>query len=261
MNTARIWSVINSLALIIVLIVNGMANALPINGKTTGEISDSYPNLFTPAGFTFGIWGLIYLALLGFIIYQLVMAWKPNRNAVFITRIGPFFLVSCVANAAWIFAWHYEIIWLSWLIMLLLLGSLVLAYQRLEIGRSTVEPGRQWLVHVPFSLYLGWITIATIANTTILLTDLGWDAFGVDPRIWSIVVLWAGVSIAYRVWQVRRDLVFILTIGWAYSGIVMQRLDVSGGLSDTVAIGAAAGILLILIMAISQVVSGRDAAT
>ena len=130
----RLWAVLNVLGFAIMIAANGMANALPINGVTTGEVSDMYPNLFTPAGFTFAIWGLIYLWLFVFVVYQAVKGWSAADGTV--RQVGPFFLVSSLANALWIFAWHHQLIWLSWILMLVLLGALIQLYRRL---RS--EPG------------------------------------------------------------------------------------------------------------------------
>ncbi|MDX1477026.1 MAG: hypothetical protein R3301_04940 [Saprospiraceae bacterium] len=260
MHHVKIWSILNTLGLIVVLIVNTLANSLPINGRTTGEISDAYPNLFTPAGFTFAIWGLIYLALICFCIYQLIVAWRQSDQAGFIARIGPFFLLSCLANATWIFAWHHEIIWLALVIMLILFASLCLIYLRLDIGQKAVAMAQRWLVQAPVSLYLGWITIATIANVTILLTDLGWNGFGIDPRIWTLLVLWAGLSIGYRVWKVRQDVIFVLVIAWAYFGVLMKRMDQVGGLNDMVAIGALTGIVIAVIL-VAYRVFGKTSTT
>jgi ABC-type xylose transport system permease subunit len=152
------------------VVVNGLSNALPFNGKTAGELSDQYPNLFVPAGLTFSIWGVIYILLAIFVVYGLIVTTKNDtQKSLFIENIGVLFFISCLANMGWIFAWHYEVVPLSVVIMLILLATLITIYLRLRIGRSDSPNTEKYLVHLPFSIYLGWITIATIANFTALL--------------------------------------------------------------------------------------------
>jgi translocator protein len=167
--------VLNILTFILVVGVNGLANSLPINNQTTGEISDNYPVMFTPAGYVFSIWGLIYLGLLGFVIYQALPAQRDNPR---LDRVGYWFVWSCIFNSIWIFLWHYELMLWSVLVMLGILVSLILVYLHLEIGRNRVPLGESLLARLPFSIYLGWISVATIANVSVLLYDLGWDGFG-----------------------------------------------------------------------------------
>ncbi|MBK7344145.1 MAG: tryptophan-rich sensory protein [Saprospiraceae bacterium] len=171
-------ALINLLGLTGVLVVNTFANTLPINGITTGELSAEYPNLFVPAGITFAIWGVIYLALVGFSVYSVTMAFQKGAAAKgrtdFLGVIGPWFFISCLANMTWIIAWHHRMIWISVFLMLILLTSLIAIYTRLYIGR-VVRPAEKIWVHLPFSIYLGWITVATVANITALLVHLGWS--------------------------------------------------------------------------------------
>ena len=135
---ATLLAIVNVVAYIAMVVVNGLANALPLNGRGTGEISDSHPNLFVPAGLTFSIWGLIYLLLLGFSVYGLVASIRGSEGADGVTRIGSFFAISSLANLGWSFAWHWEVIWLSVVLMLVILATLIAAYLRLDIGRRLV---------------------------------------------------------------------------------------------------------------------------
>jgi translocator protein len=167
--------VLNVLAFILVVAVNGLANSLPINNQTTGAVSDKYPVLFTPAGYVFSIWGLIYLGLLAFVIYQ---ALPGQRNNPRLERVGYWFFWSCIFNSIWIFLWHYELMLWSVLVMGGLLVSLIMVYLRLETGRSRVAAVEMFLARLPFSIYLGWISVATIANVSVLLFTLGWDGIG-----------------------------------------------------------------------------------
>ncbi len=182
------------------VIVNGLANALPLNNKATSELSDQYPNLFVPAGLTFSIWGVIYILLAIFVIYGLIIAIKKNtQKSDFIENIGILFFISSLANVGWIFAWHYEILPLSLIIMLVLLGTLSTIYLRLRIGKSDSTRSEKYLAHLPFSVYLGWITIATIANVTALLVDVNWNIFGLGEQFWAVAVIIVGIAIALSV--------------------------------------------------------------
>jgi hypothetical protein len=227
MDTRRsqiILSIINLAGFLGTVVVNGLATSLPINNKTTGELSDQYPNLFVPAGLTFSIWGLIYILLAIFTIYSVIIAIKKDAAGSFISKIGLLFFLSCIANMAWIFAWHYEIVSLSLVIMLLLLGFLIAIYMRLGVGKKGPAKKEQYLVHLPFSVYLGWITIATIANVTALLVDVNWNRFGLSEQFWAVAVIIVGIAIALSVLLRRQDIYYCLVVDWALLGILLKRL-------------------------------------
>ena len=220
-------SILNLLSFVSIVIVNYLAVTLPLNNKTTGVLSDQYPNLFVPVGLTFSIWGIIYLLLGIFIVYQLVYAFKKDtQNSSFLEKIGILFFVSCLANFTWIFAWHFEMVPLSLFIMLILLISLIVIYQKLNIGRSEASKSEKYLVHLPFSVYLGWITIATIANTTALLVNLNWNRLGLSEPFWTIVVIIIGLVISLMMLFYRKDIFYSLVVDWALLGILIKRLTV-----------------------------------
>jgi benzodiazapine receptor len=212
--------VINVVATLLVLVVNGLANSLPINGQTSGEISDRFQVYFVPAGYVFSIWGLIYLALIAFSIYQ---ALPAQRNNPHLRSIGYLYALSCAANAVWLFLWHYEIFVLTVFVMLALLLLLIAIYLRLGIGRTRVSAAETWLVRVPFSIYLGWITVATVANVTTLLDYLNWGGWGLSPEAWAVIMLVAAAAIASAVSLTRGDIAYILVIVWAFIGIAVKQ--------------------------------------
>ncbi len=220
-----ILTILNVIGFLGTLIVNWLANALPINNKTTGELSDQYPNLFVPTGLTFSIWGVIYILLAAFVIYNVVILLKRDkiRLAPF-EKIGYLFFASSLLNMGWIFAWHYEIVSLSLVIMLLLLGCLLAIYLRLGIGQKCFLKGEQYLVHLPFSVYLGWITIATIANVTALLVDIDWNRFGLSEQFWAVAVIVVGIIIALGILVRKQDIFYCLVVDWAVLGILLKRL-------------------------------------
>lgn len=238
----------NTLGFIAVLVLNYLANTLPINGITTGELSDLYPNYFVPAGFTFAIWGIIYLALLGFVIYQ----WVSENAEDAVRRIGLWFVISCLANASWILAWHYQWVSLSLLIMLMILGSLILVYLRLGTGQQSVpSQGTRWLVRVPFSIYLGWITVATIANITTLLVNIGWSGGPLSEPVWAAIVIGAAVIIGLIVLFRRADIFYTAVLLWAFYGIYSKRAGLDD-LPTSISIALIAGSILLLIGVVVQ---------
>jgi hypothetical protein len=208
------------LAVIVTIAINGLANALPLNGLTTGEISDRFQVFFVPAGYVFSIWGLIYLGLLLFAVYQALPAQRENPR---LRRVGYLFALSSAANIAWLFLWHFERFPWTLVAMLGILVSLILIYLRLEIGRSAVRPAERWLVRVPFSIYLGWITVATIANVTSLLDYLGWKGWGISPEAWTVIVLIVALGIASAVSLTRGDVAYLLVLIWAFAGIGVKH--------------------------------------
>jgi len=248
MSKDRLLAFANTLGLIIALYLNFLAVSLPLNNKSTGELSDAYPNLFVPAGFTFSIWGIIYLALIGFVIFQLKVAFTKSKIPHhFIATIGWWFFISCLANASWIVVWHYQYMVLSLVVMLCILGSLLMIYQRLNIGMLPIRASERWFVHTPFSIYLGWITVATIANTTTLLVHLGWSGLGIDPQIWTIIVLIVGIAIGSAMLLRREDIAFGCVIIWAYYGIIAKRTAIDAEAYQAIITTAIVGIVFMAI--------------
>lgn len=226
----RSLQIFNLVGFVLVIVLNTLANTLPLNGVTTGQLSDRYPNLFVPAGFTFSIWGVIYLLLLIFLIYHIRNWWSKHRlDMSFVERIGPWFFISCLANASWIIAWHYLQPELALLIMLLILGSLIIIYLRLGIGDLPKGSATSfWAVQVPFSVYLGWITVATIANTTTVLVDWGWRGGPIAEATWVIIMIAVAAIIGLIVLLKRKDIAYVLVLTWAFFGIYSKRqVDVS----------------------------------
>jgi hypothetical protein len=249
MNKSRLvlsLSIINLLGFLGTVVVNALANILPINNKTTAELSDLYPNLFVPAGITFAIWGIIYVLLAIFVIYPLIPAVRRDPQKVyFVQKIGPLFFISCLANIGWIFAWHYQIVPLSLVFMLILLGCLLAIYLRLNVGKSGATRAEKYFVHLPFSFYLGWITIATIANVTALLVNINWNAWGLGEQFWAVAVIVVGIAIAISILFTRKDIFYCLVVDWALLGILLKRLSVITVPAQSVVVVTIVGLVLI----------------
>lgn len=211
---------INLLSVIFTLAVNILASALPLNGQNTGEISDRFQVYFVPAGYVFSIWGIIYLGWIAFTIFQFQSSQKENPR---LRRMGYLFALSNLANAAWLFCWHYNQFGLSVLVMLTLLGLLIASYLRLDVNRSSASRFEYWSVDVLFSVYLGWITVATVANISDWLYSIGWDAFGISAQVWAVIMLFVASLLGLAIAITRRDVGYLLVLVWAFAGIAVKQ--------------------------------------
>lgn len=223
---ARTWifTLGNTIALIAVLVVNFLAVQLPINGRTTGELSALYPNLFVPAGFTFSIWGIIYLSLLLWIVYQWWLTISKRSSKLLGQRlVGAWFWINSALNVAWIFAWHYEYPSIALVIMLGLLLSLIQIYRNLGIGLRETSHTERFFMHLPFSLYLGWISVATIANATAVLVYYNFSGWGLPEEFYASIMLIVASILAYFFLNYNIDLFYTLVIIWASFGIFYKH--------------------------------------
>lgn len=211
-----------AVSFVAMVIVNYLAQLLPINGVTPGQVSDSMPNLFAPAGLTFSIWGLIYLSLAAFSVYQFDFK-KQDMEPALLDRVRAIFVASSLANIAWIFSWHYGNIALSVFLMLALLLSLIFIHLTLDKVRLS-RTGRIFY-RLPFSLYFGWITVATVANITAFLVRAGWDRFGWTEQAWAIIILLIAMAIGTVTMVIRKDIAYGLVLIWAFTGILIKHVS------------------------------------
>lgn len=242
MPTDRIRQIVNLAALLVVLAVNFLAEAIPLNGLTSAQIANRYPDLlYFPANYAFSIWSVIYTFLIAFGIYQVLPAQSDNPH---LRRIGWLFVASCVFNAAWLISFHYLQFAISMVMMVALLITLIVIYWRLGVGVEPVSRATKWLIHVPFSLYLGWITAATITNAAYVLTDAGWSGFGIEAQTWAIVMLAiTGVLAGYIVYT-RRDIAYGLVIVWAVTSIAVRHADIASISLTSIIVSVAVALLV-----------------
>ncbi len=228
MNKNNLLKIFTTMGYLTMVGVNYLANALPIGGVTTGKASDSFSNLFAPSGITFSIWGLIYLLLLAYTIYQFGITKKeiiPEREKLF-TTINWYFLITSIANIIWIFAWHYGVIWLSVLVMLTLLTFLIKIAD--VVNKEKLSLIDTLCIRAPFSIYFGWITVAMIANITVFLVSLGWNRFGIAEAVWAIIIILVGAGIGtLRMWK-DQNIFYGAVLVWAYVGIWLKHTSNNG---------------------------------
>ncbi len=205
----------------VMILVNALANALPLNGYNTGEISAMYPNLFVPAGFTFSIWGLLYLLLFGWVIYSGIILWKQQQTILFnhVRTVAPFFILSCTLNAVWIIMWHQLLPVAALLIMFWLLSTLITMYRNMQAAKMQLNTGASLLLYIPFVMYLAWICVASIANTTAVLVDVDWNGFGLQPWLWSCIMIVIAALLGCWFSLVKREAAFAVVVAWALFGI------------------------------------------
>ncbi|MBN2897840.1 MAG: tryptophan-rich sensory protein [Clostridia bacterium] len=241
-------SIVVLLTYIFMVTMNALANILPINGVGTGEVSAWYPNLFTPAAKTFAVWGVIYLLLLLYTLYQLKNIKQDSRvdNPLF-EQLGRPFAVSSLLNGIWIYAWHHNQIGWTVLIMICLLGLLI--YINYTLKKVSLQGKDICLIKVPFEVYFGWITVATIANITVLLVKLNWNRFGQTEVFWAVLMITLGAMIGAFNIQFYQAPFYGCVMLWAYGGILAEHMGVSGYRGEyPMVVGATIGGMVILLV-------------
>jgi hypothetical protein len=212
------------LATLVMLTVNALANILPLNGVNTGQISDQFKVFFVPAGYVFSIWGVIYILLAAFTVYQ---ALPAQRSTPVLERIRGWYIMGSLANTAWIFFWHYQRFDLTLVMMLILLASLLFIYVALRGIQPNGSKSMKWLVCLPFSVYLGWITVATVANMTDVLAFHKWNGFRISAETWAMILLGVAVVLGALMTVFNRDAGYLAVLVWAFAGIGVKFAGVS----------------------------------
>ncbi|WP_101911154.1 tryptophan-rich sensory protein [Marasmitruncus massiliensis] len=210
------------------VLVSVLAETLPVNGMTTGQVSNLYPNLFVPADYTFSIWPVIYLLLAGYALYQFGFFRKKSENphAMLRHEVGVYFCVSSLVNICWVLVWHYQMIALSLILIVILLACLAEIVQ--AISKENLTPKETMFLKLPFDIYTGWISIAAIANITVYLVSLEWDHFRTIESAWTIIVLLTGLVAGLRAILKYDHIAFGMIVIWAYLGILVKHLSKDG---------------------------------
>ncbi len=241
--------ILNILGFLLMILLNFLANFLPLNGLNTGELSDKYPNLFVPAGLTFSIWGVIYLLLLVFTIYQAstLFSNKASRVNTIVSQVGIWYFVSSVANALWIVVWHYEFLPVSVVVMLFILLSLLLTNFGIVNINDVMTRKEKFLTKAPFGVYLGWICVATIANVTAWLTGVRWTGSGLEQDSWAVIMIVVGALIVLFAALRLRNGYLALAVVWGFAGIIIKRQNSEPVYQSVAFIAGAAAVVLFII--------------
>lgn len=240
----KLLQILNGIAFVSVIFINYLSNTGAMDGKTIGGVSDNIKSLFTPAGYAFSIWGIIYLLLLGFVIYQGRSLFVKVKNDDFVLKIGFWFIVSCIANSAWVFCWIYGYTGLSCICIFILLISLlkIVVNNKMELfdaSKSTIV-----FLWWPFVIYSGWVTVASIANVSSYLVKIDWNGFGISAEVWTIIMIAIATIINIIVIYKRNMREFALVGTWALIAIGAANYDNYITVANNAFI--AAGILFVL---------------
>ncbi len=259
MNKVKALAILNIISFLIHLMMTYMVQEKMVTDNTVGEVSALYPSLFTPAGFTFAIWGIIYSFLIIFSIFHIVKAYKrdashqANRD---LEAIGPLFIITNLASAAWLIVWTSSHLLFSVLLILVQLGSLILIHARLHIHDTSRNAGSKLATEFPLSIYLGWISLASIANISSYLQSISWNGFGITPHAWLLIMLLIAILLALFMVFGKRNIAFGLVVAWGLYGISF-RLDSLETRDNNDAVNLCwAGIAIVLVSCLIQ--AGRS---
>lgn len=226
MKTAYIYNIVQRwtfiAAVVLLIVMNFLSTSIPFGGKTVAEVSATFHTLITPAGYAFSIWGLIYLTLLVFAVFQL----NKGKTIRFFRLVFPYFLINVLSNVLWLVAFQHELLGLSVFIMLITLGSLIIIFSYFYRLRHALSTTHRYFFQVPFSLYFGWISIATIVNISAFLYSLQLPVFNSSPELYSVIMLIVGAGLGLFILFAKKDYIYTSVIVWAYVAIWVQHGDV-----------------------------------
>lgn len=234
------WTTI--LATVATIVVNVLANVLPLNGLNTGEISDRFDIYFVPAGYVFSIWGLIYLGMLAYTIFQALPSQAENPT---LKKIAPWYWISSLGNIAWIFLWHYEVFPFTLLFMVMILVSLLVINRALAGSTGQTK----WYAKLPFSVYLGWISVATVANFSQWLYYFDWSGWGIPAATWAVIMLAVASLLGILMAWLENDTIYTLVLIWSLIGITVSQAGAS-----SVVLAAWIGVALLIVALLGSIV-------
>ncbi len=229
MRKVKTLALLNLIFFFIAFTVSSLSQLKFFGGATNGEISDKYSTIFTPAGVTFSIWGVIYLSLFGFTIYKLVQSDRSDACASVsqdLSRIGYLFVINNIATTLWIFAFTYEYLLASMLLIIIQLITLTLIFIRLNLFNNDRLFANKLFTQFPLTIYFAWLCVATIANISLYLVSIQWDGFGIDPSIWAIIMIIVTVLLSVFIIMKKGNPFFGLVIMWALYGIILKRVSI-----------------------------------
>lgn len=252
----KILVISNTVALVVTIAINYLSNTGLINGSTMATISGRYANYFTPAGYAFSIWGVIYLGLVGFILYS----WRslPNNDNQLVSKIGWWFVVSCVANSFWVVVWLYDLLGLSVIVMTMLFVSLFKIIQNIDAAlQKPYDSKTLAFLYWPFSIYFGWVTVAFIADVAAFFIKLSWSGWGISGPVRAVIMLCVAGLVNVLVVHTKKLYAFGLVGIWAVLAIAVANLHSTSIISYT-CYGVAGIVLAFIIFNVVQRKSATD---
>lgn len=246
MKSRKTAVILNILSLVTALVVNFLATSLPLNNLSTREISDLFDIYFVPAAYVFSIWGVIYIGLIAYAVYQ---ALPENRADERMAKADPWFILSNIVNALWLISFHYQRFIIALVLMLVLLICLMKIFEIFDVGRNKGTRAWKWIIDATFGTYLGWITVATIANVTQVLDYVGWDGFGISDEIWFVIVIIIAVGFSALMSFRRLAFEYTLVLIWAFVGIAVKFPEIP--VVNYAAWGGAIAVSLIAMIALT----------
>ena len=257
MRRIKALAIFNTLSFITQLVFVGIVQASLISDKSAADVSTQYETLFTPADLTYGIWVVIYTILGISCLYQIIMAYKHDRNNPGndeIKKMGAKFILINLAASAWLIAWANEQLWAATLFIFVQLIALVMLHSKLHIYRTDRTPGVKLMTHFPMSVYLGWISFMAISTTGSMLQWIGWKGSGITSEQWAIIMIAFLVILSILMILARKNIYFGLAIAWGLFGIITKQNISVDSLNDPVVLAAWAGIGVIGLLCIVQLV-------
>lgn len=263
MQNDRLRQALVVFSVIAMIVMNYLSNAGVFGGQTNGEISDKYHTLITPAGYAFSIWGLIFLGILAFAVYQ---AFPSQRTNPRFRAVGWWAVLNAFCNAIWSPLFNTERIGLALIVILVMLFSLVIIEQRLleqphvpliatnpdaTLPESAASPVETWLARIPFSIYFGWLTVATILNVAVYLKATNFSLLGLSEQTWAIAILIVGILVGVVIFNRFRSVAYILVFTWAYTAIAAEQTGY-GQIQLIAGVGAIIAIVLAIMGLISR---------
>lgn len=225
MKTAYIYTIVQRwvflAAVVLLIVLNFLSTSIPFGGQTVAEVSEKYPSLITPAGYAFAIWGLIYLTMAIFAVFQLNKGKKIRLFRI----IFPYFLLNVISNVLWLVAFQHELIGVSVLIMAVTLGSLIVIFKYFYRLKGSLSTTHRYFFQVPFSLYFGWITIASIVNVAAFLSSLEIGFLNASAPLFAMIMLIIGTALGLYVLLSRNDYIYISVLIWAYVAIWVAQME------------------------------------
>lgn len=237
------------ISILAAIVINAISNVFPLRGLNIGAIANQILGgvLITPANYAFAIWGVIYLGLVSFGIYQVLPAQRHNPRLL---KLRAPIIWASVFQIVWVYLFQLQQFWWSVVFMLGILLNLIAAYWWSRFQNTRISREDKWLAQIPIRIYLGWISVATIVNVASALYASQWNGFGIAPSVWTVLMLLIAAAITCAIILQYRDVAFTGVIVWAFLAVAVRQ-SAQPAIAIT-ALGCAIGLLVFLFLRVSK---------